>query len=135
MSQITHEQFLADVRHEVETIKKLATPEEISRLKFKRFNPDSKSNCIYGQMTGDCRSIRACDLLSSACVRVTHNRKVKLHESTFEEILEVINGPLKGRMKDDLNYISMLETYILLKDSKSKNIMDYLKGKTETLEL
>lgn len=135
MSQITQEEFLADVRHEVETIKKLATTSETSRLDLSKFQHSRRDNCIYGQMTGDCRSKRACQLITKACVRLAIPRLIKNSRNSFEEIQDAIDKPLTGEMEGRLNYFSMLETYLYLNDSKPENIINYLKGKTETLEL
>ena len=140
---ISKEQFLQDVRTEVEALKANATQEEVKNLNIETFDPDSKIECIYGQMTGNCASKRAKALMDSACVRVT-NSTYFASEKTFKNLAEHINGAYEGQTWGDewydgyirrYAYISMLEMYIFLKGASPKNIIDYLKGEVETLEL
>lgn len=141
---ITKEQFLQDVRTEVEALKANATKEEIAKLDIEHFHPDSKQDCIYGQMTGSCESHRAKELMDSACVRVT-NSTFFMGTFTFDNLATHINGEYTGqtwegesndeRYLRKFSYISMLEMYIFLKGASPKNIIDYLKGEVETLEL
>lgn len=140
---ISREQFLADVRTEVEGLKANATPYEIGKLDLETFNPDSQKNCIYGQMTGTCTSERAKVLMDASCVRVTSSCNA-LDDKTFDEIVEQINGDYTGQTwlnnfsggyNRRFKYLSMLEMYIFLKGASPKNIMDYLQGEVETLEL
>ena len=146
MEKITKEQFLQDVRTEVEALKANATKKEVEKLNIEHFNPDSKQDCIYGQMTGSCESVRAKELMDSACVRVTSSTYF-MGEKTFNNLSSYINGEYTGQTWTDnmyededryirkYSYISMLEMYIFLKGASPKNIMDYLKGEVETLEL
>ncbi len=139
---ISKEQFLQDVRTEVEGLKANATPYEISRLDLFTFDPDSKIDCIYGQMTGVCTSRRAKVLMDASCVRVTSSCNA-LNSKTFDEVSDQINGDYTGQtwyeewgnLYRKYDYLSMVEMYIFLKGASPKNIMDYLKGEVETLEL
>lgn len=139
MKEITEDQFLQDVRAEVESLKNNATKEEINNLDFDIFNPESQYNCIYGQMTGRCSSERAKELMDLGCVRVAVGDIFAYTKKELPSILKKINGPYNGQMWTDgyrnFNHLSMIETYILLNNSKPKNIIDYLKGKTEKLVL
>jgi len=139
---ITKEQFLADVRTEVESLKQNATPEEVARLNIEDFNPMNMSKCIYGQMTGSCENKRAKELMDKACVRVTRDDSRKFENKSFDEVAGKINGEYtqqtwkpRGWHDRDYDYLSMVEAYIFLKGSSPKNIMDYLKGEVDTLEL
>lgn len=99
-------------------------------------------NCIYGQMTGSCENSRAKELMDKACVRVTNKDSNSFEHRKFEEVIDKINGAYeqqtwvpKGFHERNYTYLSMVEAYIFLNGSSPKNIMDYLKGEVETLEL
>lgn len=144
MSKITREQFLQDVRTEVESLKANATPEEISKLNINKFNYDRKDNCIYGQMTGSCESARAKELMDSACVRVTDATYFQSDHS-FDVQVKNINGEYTGQTwlepygdgsyRRKYGMISMVEFYIFLKGASPKNIIDYLRGYVTELDL
>ncbi len=143
MSKITKKQFLADVEHEVRAIKANATPEEIEKLNFSRLNPLRPTNCIYGQMTGICNSKRAEELMNKSCIRQTVQTKYGVEDfedKSFTEIKGLINGEYKKSTWEvssgrTYSYLSALEAYICLKGAKNENIIKFLKGETETLEL
>lgn len=144
MSKITKEQFLQDVRTEVEVLKNNATQEEVANLNFETFRPKDANACIYGQMTGRCDTDRAKELMDKACVRVTTEDADAFTNKNFDEVTEYINGKYDGQTwKEDhswgsnrrYTYLSMIEAYILMLGAKPKNIIDYLKGEVETLEL
>lgn len=145
MSNITKEQFLQDVRTEVESLKANATPEEVANLNIKTFDFDNQDNCIYGQMTGSCESVRAKELMDKACVRVTNVIKWGMRDRTFEAFKDNINGEYTGQTwghdrtdgtyQRSYSHLSMVEYYISLDGSSPENIMKYLKGEVETLEL
>ena len=89
----TKEQFLADVVAEAIALKKNATPEEIGRLDFDTLRPENKERCIYGQMTGDCDSLRAIDLISLCAKRfIVDNSFSFVQQDGFERIQENVNG-------------------------------------------
>jgi hypothetical protein len=135
-NKITKKEFLDHVKHEVETIKDLATKEEIDNLEFGDFNPNSYSRCIYGQMTGHCRTQRALNLMSKAC-SVLVNRHFESTDSTFRVMKKHIRGPYENNLMHPnvVDYFSALEAYILLKGSKNNHIFEYLKGYTKILKL
>jgi hypothetical protein len=142
--KLTKETFLQDVRIEVEGLKANATQEEISKLNIEYFDADSKFGCIYGQMTGTCSSARAKELMDKSCVRVTKFSD-NVDDKTFDVVAKKINGKYtsqtwektwgNGIYSRNFNHLSMIELYIFLKGASPKNIMDYLKGEVETLEL
>lgn len=55
-------EFLSLVQNELDTIKAKATKEEIKKLDFIKFVHSSRHECIYGLMTGNCKSERAKEL-------------------------------------------------------------------------
>lgn len=141
MSKITKKQLLQDVRTEIEFLKTKLTQKERERLNFRTFNSNERGSCIYGQISGDCRNERAKDLIQECCKRVWHQYKHSRSKgitpgSTFTEVRSLLNGGLKPEMiRHNLDFISALEGYIQLKGAKNKEIIDYLKGKTEILSL
>ena len=140
--------FLRDVRHEIESLRKNATEQEKDNLDFRTFYPNNFENCIYGQMTGDCRSPRAKELMDKSCVRVMDIELFgNVYGSNYEDKAFNVNGKYKSEkswVDDDteyynrnrqMNYLSVLEGYILLKNAKSENILAYIKGQINNLEL
>lgn len=137
--------LLESVAHEVKMLKQHATPEEIKRLNLTIFNPDSRYNCIYGQMTHDCSSERAKELMDVACDRVWDLSSTKymgvwdLKGGLLDERLDNLNGNYEGQPWDGedrrFNYLSALEGYICLKDAKVSHIIDYLKDTENKIEL
>lgn len=147
--KITKTKFLEDVRHEIEMLKKYTTKEEKQRLNIKSFDPTSSFKCIYGQIAGICINARAKELMDWCCIRVMD---FKLNDQDSVELKKIygasfsnpnfrVNGPYTGqtwdkeRLKRNWNYFSALEGYILLNDAKIKNVIDYIKGLTNTLTL
>ncbi len=147
--KISKSTFLKDVRYEVEMLRQHATDDEKENLVFRFFDPDNFQQCIYGLMTGDCRSHRAQELMDKSCIRVMDIPKQtftsnSLNNSSFNDPRFVINGKYSGQTwKDDESYknrrdmrfLSALEGYIYLKDAKNRNVLDYIKGKIDVLEL
>lgn len=135
---ILKKDWLNDVIAEVNNIKKYATKKEISNLDRDKFDAEEPTGCIYGMLAGHCSNDRAQQLIMKCCVRFTR-RSVKI-DTTFSESKCTINGKVKslGRnFNTDFNseYYSAVEHYILLRRSKGKRIIDYLKGEKDTLVL
>jgi hypothetical protein len=83
----TFEQLKEDVRKEAEALKIHATKEEREKLNFKDLFPESIYQCIYGQMTGSCSSIRAANLIEScACRYVRDAMLTEISDDGFERI-------------------------------------------------
>jgi len=142
-TKLTKSEFINDVIKEIKSLKKHATREELERLDFEAFSYSFVTDCIYGQMTGNCKSYRAKDLMDKSCVRVMSlpDGCGDIEDKTFAEVNNehFINGDYnkqtwidEGR---DWCYLSALEGYICLKNAKTKNIINYLKGETNTLNL
>lgn len=141
MSKVNKKQFLEDVRTEIESIKLHATKKEKSRLNFKEFKPAYSEDCVYGQLTGDCRSERAIELIEKSCVRIwdLSEKNVdidKIKDASFEEAKSFLNGAFdKETFGDGCQYLSALEGYIVLKRANNENILAYIKGETDKLKL
>lgn len=156
MSKIPKKEFLNDVMFEINTLKELATREEIANLDFETFDPNNTRSCIYGQLTGNCQSVRAKELMDKACVRVMDlNNKIDVLDKPFSSIQNYVNGKNEGQGWNDeggkyvkgfidlvfeegsrnFNHISVLEAYIALKDAKNGDLLKYLKGEINSLTL
>ena len=148
--KISKQQFFKDVRHEIEMLKTHATKEEKNALNFTDFNPVEIYNCIYGQMTGDCRSLRAKELMDLSCVRVmdlVHGvDSDEDNNFVFDSPKFTINGLYNsantwfgyqgnGIYARSWKHLSALEGYINLKNAKNKNVIAYIKGEIDKLIL
>jgi hypothetical protein len=116
---MTKKEFIALVISEIENIKQKATAEEIGKLNFYHLLPMYKTDCIYGQMTGNCYSARAKEL------KQNRFQDVPDYDYTYTEAKK------KFMVRGD-NF-SALEVYIVLKDSKNKEVIQYLKGEINEL--
>jgi hypothetical protein len=117
--------FLAAVAAEIKRIKRRATEDEINKLNFKGFKHWHADNCIYGQMTGVCNSKRAIEIMPKKYDRITadYDRMNSLNKAAFEH--QDFN---KG------DSITALEKYLYMCNKPThKHIIDFLKGKTDTL--
>ena len=143
--QITKEQFLKDVRTEINNIKKYATKAEINRLDFENLEPENYNRCIYGQMTDDCTSPRASELIFKSCARYISPGDNNIKINSFTKLKSQINGKTIPGVKNNkqfantrihyIDHFSSLEAYIMLPKAKNKNIISYLKGETKKLIL
>lgn len=128
---------------EIESLKKHATKEEINKLDLETFHPEHESLCIYGQMTGNCKSKRAKVLMDKSCTRVWDvgcgELSLSLFGDTFTKVKSLINGEYTGQMwignHRNYSYLSALEGYIALKGANIKGIIQYLKGEIDSLKL
>lgn len=120
---------------EAKKLKKFATKDEIDNLNLKQLDPADISRCIYGQMTGDCNSRRAQELIGKCCTQVYDTALV----SKNYDINAQLNGkPFEIPGERHTHYQSPIE--MLIYDSNGgfsarKKIIAFLKGETETLSL
>lgn len=140
----TFEQLKEDVRKEAEALRVYATKEEREGLDFETFSPSNIGGCIYGQMTGDCYSHRAAILIRGCCVRYfKHNVVPALFDvrSNMTRIQQHVDGEtvsdfVKVRSNSSPeSRFSAIEAYICLPEARNANLIAYLRGETETLEL
>lgn len=137
----TFDDLKADVKKEAEALRVHATKEEREKLDFSNLDPASRIGCIYGGMTGDCDSFRAIQLISKcACRYIADNSFSEIRHEGFERIAENVNGKIvedliNQRHGADVAHYSAIEAYILLPEAKNANLIAYLRGETENLEL
>lgn len=117
----TFEQLKEDVKKEAEALRVHATKEELGRLDIKYLDGNDIKLCIYGQMTGDCDSSRASYLIQKCAPCY--------FESESEELNIILNQNFA-----EFRW-SPLEHYIRISKARNANLIAYLKGETDTLEL
>ncbi|KAB2913959.1 MAG: hypothetical protein F9K23_15945 [Bacteroidetes bacterium] len=124
------EELKALVREEANNLKLHATPEELQNLDFEILYPSKPGLCIYGQMTHDCASPRAVELLN-LCAKPFSN-DVQVFETPYSDHLF---PPRKGAFGLDFAPFSPIEFYICQEGAKNTELIAYLKGETNNLEL
>ena len=128
------EEILIDlVRKEAKNIKTHATEEELNKLRFGMLDSSSIRYCVYGQMTTDCYSDRANELIVKCATRVY---KSELTSAT--NMLQYLNGKPKPVPSRRFVYHSPIEVFIMNKystDKQRKNLIAYLKGQKKILIL
>lgn len=120
--------FLRLVREELDRIKSNATAEEIGRLDFSTLDHESKSSCIYGQMTGNCHSDRAFEIMDKSLISLnTELPKDDLKLNHF--------GP-NNLLSNKYPRFTYLEQYLFWSSSSTdEKIISYLKGEIDDIVL
>ncbi len=108
-------------RTEAIELRKHATPEELSKLNFDTLVVDNPNGCIYGQMTGDCKSLRAEELINLCCPVFYRSEE---EESDAKET----NRALTSR----LDALSAIEVFIIAQPQNNKALIKYLRGETKS---
>jgi hypothetical protein len=116
----TFEQLKEDVRKEAEALKVHATKEERERLDIEMLNPNQITKCVYGLATGSCMSERAIELITK-CAPVYYTTRLINN-------IEVVHSYNDSRW-------SPIEVYIQQDEANNANLIAFLRGETETLEL
>lgn len=145
--EYTREQFIEDVKAEAMALRENATEDERHKLSFRTLRPRDYDSCIYGQMTGNCVSDRASLLIFKCCTRYFDMPQDEsgFYVDSFDKIKKYANGKkvkgvhsgrqLKETRIGDISHFSSIETYILWPQAKRKNLIAYLRGETDTLDL
>lgn len=125
------------VKQEAKNLRKYATKPELNKLDINTFSPLSQINCVYGQMTGICSSLRATELITKCAVKIFNPGS---DDAGWLEGSKIGGKPTgEGRNSDKLEYFSPIEVFIFLanRHDKTKNskLISYLKGETKTLKL
>lgn len=104
-----------------------------------KLDPDSKFDCVYGQMTGNCFSVRAKELIEKSCKKVYHTEgylaDATLNGSPIGKERNTTGGNVYGTKT---SYWSPIEVFIYDakergdKDSIAK-LIQFLKGEIKTL--
>jgi hypothetical protein len=139
----TFEQLKEDVRKEAQALRVHATKEERERIIFDDFSTYGRHSCIYGLATTDCHSQRAAELICKCTPRYFRNDLFSdIRHEGFKGVANRVNGK---RVKDFVTlrtigsvtkrHFSAIEAYILLPEADNANLIAFLRGETETLEL
>jgi len=132
------------VKKEADLLRKNATKEELNKLDIETLDPELSSVCIYGQMTENCYSGRAKELMEACAVAVTDYGGLRLSDNVmlpragklrFGERRKTINKFYPKLMYPRRATMTAIEHYITLKFSKKGNLIDYLQGKVSILAL
>lgn len=118
----TFEQLKEDVRKEAEALRIHATAEERRRLDAETMAPYDCKRDIYGQMTGEFDSGRATELKQKCAPLFVSGdiedfKAIGIHECFT-----------------DFSW-TPIECYTLGADANNANLISFLRGETETLEL
>lgn len=117
------------VKNEAENLKLLhATKKELSLLSLERLSPNHRSKCIYGQMTGDCISDRAEELIIKCNTQVYVSLGKDIRESTLSNI------PNGHRFEMTFFYFTPIEKFLYVaNDINIGLLVKYLKGEISEL--
>lgn len=118
------------VKEEADNLKKYATRKEIDRLNFYEVNPHSKTKCIYGQMTGNCISDRAEELIYMCCTNVYDGHDGRVDVDIKDA--KLIGPPTEhGRFICNFKFFTPIEKFLYVADfSQIKKLVLYLKNIT-----
>lgn len=132
------QEFLQEVQEELDNIKTKATKKEINNLKFKDLMHDSSSSCIYGLLTGDCKSDRAKELSPKNYyyVQLDEFEKDPWAILTNDNFYPFEEQDFKTSSVIGYGVFTALEKYLFMVDPlKHKQIIKYLKGTLKTINL
>lgn len=111
------------VLEEATLLKQFATKEELSELDECTIDPGRVESCIYGQMTGDCYSIRAHELLEKCAIRPYSTSLLRYRRTNLKE------NWLKKR-SDEGFFFSPIEYYIYHSPKNIYKIVEFLLDKS-----
>lgn len=117
----TFEQLKEDVRKEAEALRVHATKEELGRLSIATMQPNNVKLCYYGLMTGHCDSPRATELINKCAVVFFDS------DSDVDDMYPIYEFK-------DYRW-SAIEFYIGLPEARNANLIAYLRGETNDLDL
>lgn len=141
----TFDNLKEDVRKEAEALRVHATSNELKNINLEAFNPRHYDGCIYGMCTGDCHNERAIELIQQCTPRFF---KEEIFEDIpvfgVEGIVKNANGTTVSNLFGERTgeyegegyvHYSAIEAYILLPEARNANLIAYLRGETDNLDL
>jgi hypothetical protein len=118
------------VIEEATNLRKEITEKEIKRLNFNRLDSTNVRYCIYGQLSGDCNSDRAVNLIRKCANRVY---KPNWGEDVSKS---KVNGSPKNLSRD--SFWSPIEVFIDYEKNKkngnNEQLVKFLKGEINELK-
>lgn len=124
------------VSKEAKSLKKYAYKKELKKLNFKNFSSSNIFKCIYGQMTGDCFSDRASELIYKCAARIYKSGEDEEKVSAGV----TLNGkpPQKGRGFYSRNFWSPIEVFVDIdknrKNGNNEMLIKFLKNEAKVLK-
>ena len=116
------------VIEEATKLKKHATQEELNELDFNSLNPGRIDLCVYGQMTGNCHTKRAEELMRTCCKRVYNTDAGSVRNCS-------VNGSPENKRRD--YFWSPIEVFIdqyrNQKNGNNEQLIKFLKGEIDVL--
>lgn len=127
------EQLLALVKIEADNIRIHATKREIDKLDPYSVRGDKTDRCIYGQMTGDCKTARAATLIKLCATQVY----IAPEDCVLSKASKLSSKPRLKPGKERLeSYISPIEKYLFTASYDNiTRLVKYIKGESEKLVL
>ncbi len=123
--EIVKGKFPKIVVDEATKLRELLTDKERKNLNFDTFSPEQYTDCIYGQIGGNCYSFRSVQLIKKSCERVFVANGLPRESN-------VLNGSPKKSIRS--TYWSPIEVFITLATPKmNKMLISFLKQKRKTL--
>lgn len=125
---------------EATALKSTADQYELERLDFRVLDPTEHTSCIYGQMTGSCFNKRAEELIATCATKLVVG-EIGSEVSDIDDCVSIENDKDCRRSRDTGDvYFSPIEMFIAQNQTSldcfienNKILIDYLKGKTDTL--
>lgn len=119
---------------ELVNLRKHATKDEIDKLVRERFFPTNRRHCVYGQMTGDCFSTRAHELIR-LCAPVMLEGHLRF-DTVFKKVaISTVETRKDGRMAYSPVEVLLMLYYGKGKFEKFTHILNFLKGTGKTVRL
>lgn len=121
---------------EAQNLRKFAYKSELARLSAEHIDAEHSEKCVYGQMTGDCFSNRANNLIIKCCEKV-YKVVNRFEDENYIQKAKLNGAPHKVQGTDrNHTYYSPIEKALITMTNKQKQeLVNYLKGETETLVL
>ena len=108
---------------EAAKLREHATESELNRINLQTFNPECKHTCIYGQMSGNCFSARAINLLKECAKPYSVDNQLTIepcgNSFTYSE----------------MRSFSPIEFYICQYGAKNATLIEYLRGERESITI
>ncbi len=122
--------LVKEVHKEAKKLKVTASADELENLDFSYLSPTAGSRCIYGQLTGDCFTSRAIELIKECAAVGIHDSDVGSESQSCK-----IQIGKKTDIRSGNEFWSPIEVYIGQNGADNKHLIDYLKGDIKKLDL
>lgn len=134
------DRFIWEVTNEAVALRENATQAERGMLNLCTLSAVYTNRCIYGQMTGDCHSDRALELIEKCTPRYFEGGALTVYGS-LEEAIANANGTKVQRFKQMRKeryevHFSAIEIFIsVAPDKKIESLVKYLRGDSNKLNV